>query len=207
MMQAFPFAACVPFGRERTGVLFRAAGHEVAPEALLVQIENVLGLSACSVLRFADKRRGQRCSMRVVPAGDGTRLDGFMRAGDISAEAWVKPLLHDELPAKACGRRLLVPGAKAPVAAAARGKQVCSCFDVSDGQIKAVLGDCTSTPDARLLQLQDRSKCGSNCGSCVSKLRRLVRASQQAARFAPAPRAGAEQASVAARGRGPENCG
>jgi len=181
MMQAFPFAACVPFGRERAGVLFRAAGHEAAPDALLVKIEGVLGLSAHGVLHYTDKRRGQRRSMRVVPAADGTRLDGFMLAGDISAEAWVKPLLQDELPAQAYGRLLLVPGAKAPVAVAARGKQVCSCFDVSEGQITAALGDCAGTPEARLLQLQDRLKCGSNCGSCVPELKRFVRVSQQAA--------------------------
>ena len=181
MMQAFPFAACVPFGRERAGVLFRAAGHEAAPDALLAQIEGVLGLGVHGVLHYTDKRRGQRRSMRVVPAGEGTRLDGFMLAGDISAEAWVKPLLQDELPAQAYGRLLLIPGAKAPVALAARGKQVCSCFDVSEGQIKAALGTCTGTPDTRLLQLQDRLKCGSNCGSCVPELKRLVRLGQRAA--------------------------
>ena len=180
MMQAFPFAACVPFGRDRAGVLFRAAGHEAAPDALLAHIEGALGLGAHGVLHYTDKRHGQRRSMRVVPAGDGTRLDGFMLAGDISAEAWVKPLLQDELPAQAYGRLLLVPGAKAPVAVPARGKQVCSCFDVSESQIKAALGGCTGTPDTRLLQLQDRLKCGSNCGSCVPELKRLVRVSQQA---------------------------
>ena len=86
-----------------------------------------------------------------------------------------------QAPAQAYGRLLLVPGARAPVAVEARGKQVCSCFDVSESQIKAALGDCTGTPDARLLQLQDRLKCGSNCGSCVPELKRLVRVSQQAA--------------------------
>lgn len=130
---------------------------------------------------FIPNERGQRRSMRVVPAGDGTRLDGFMLAGDISAEAWVKPFLQDELLAQAYGRLLLVPDARAPVAVAARGKQVCSCFDGSESQLKAALDDCTGPPDARLLHLQDRLKCGSNCGSCVPELKRLVRVSQQVA--------------------------
>jgi assimilatory nitrate reductase catalytic subunit len=181
LMQAFPFATCVPFGRERAGVLFRAAGHEAAPEALLASIEGTLGLSQHGVLHYTDKRRGQRRSMRVVPAGTNTQLEGFMLAGDISAEAWVKPLLQDELPAQAYGRLLLNPGSKAPVAVVARGKQVCSCFDVSEAQVKGVLVACSGTPDAQLLQLQDRLQCGTNCGSCVPELKRLVRLGQRAA--------------------------
>ena len=181
LMPAFQFAACVPFGRERAGVLFRAAAHEAAPEAVLAKIEASLGLSALGVLHYSDKRRGQRRSMRVVKTGSETRLEGFMLAGDISAEAWIRPLLQDELPAQAYGRLLLVPGAKAPVAVAARGKQVCSCFDVSEGQINTALLGCTGTPDAQLLQLQDRLQCGTNCGSCVPELKRLVRLGQRVA--------------------------
>ena len=181
LMPAFQFAACVPFGRERAGVLFRAAAHEAAPEELLAKIEAILGLSASGVLHYADKRRGQRRSMRVVKAGIETHLEGFLLAGDISAEAWIKPLLQDELPAQAYGRLLLVPGAKAPVAVAARGKQVCSCFDVSEGQIHTALLACTGSPDAQLLQLQARLQCGTNCGSCVPELKRLVRLGQRVA--------------------------
>ena len=181
LMPAFQFAACVPFGRERAGVLFRAAAHEAAPEALLAKIEAILGLTASGVLHYADKRRGQRRSMRVHKVGSEARLEGFLLAGDISAEAWIKPLLQDELPAQTYGRLLLVPGARAPVAVAARGKQVCSCFDVSEGQIHTALLACTGTPDAQLLQLQDRLQCGTNCGSCVPELKRLVRLRQRVA--------------------------
>ena len=181
LMQAFPFAAVVPFGRERSGVLFRAAAYEPADDALLERIEAMLGLSAKGVLHYADKRRGQRRSMHVVPVADGTRLDGFMLAGDISAEAWVKPLLQDELPAQAYGRLLLIPGAKAPLAVVARGKQVCSCFDVSETQITDCLDTLVGNADDRLVRLQDTLKCGTNCGSCVPELKRLVRLTQQAA--------------------------
>jgi assimilatory nitrate reductase catalytic subunit len=181
LMQAFPFATVVPFGRERSGVLLRAAAYEPADDAMLERIEAMLGLGAKGVLHYADKRRGQRRSMHVVSAADGTRLDGFMLAGDISAEAWVKPLLQDELPAQAYGRLLLIPGAKAPVAVVARGKQVCSCFDVSETQITGCLDTLAGTADDRLARLQDTLKCGTNCGSCVPELKRLVRLTQQAA--------------------------
>jgi assimilatory nitrate reductase catalytic subunit len=174
LMQAFAFAACVPFGRERSGVLFRAAAHEAADDALLQRIEDVLGLATQGVLHYADRKRGQRRSMRLVPKGSDTRLEGFLLAGDISAEAWVKPLLQDELPAQAYGRLLLTPGAKAPVAVAARGKQVCSCFDVSERQIEAALPAMPGDAETRLLQLQAQLKCGTNCGSCLPELKRMI---------------------------------
>ena len=182
LMQRFGFATCVPFGRERSGVLLRAAAFEAADDALLQRIERVLGLDAQGVLHYADKRRGQRRSMRVLRSGEDMRLDGFLLAGDISAESWVKPLLQDELPAQAYGRLLLIPGAKAPVAVTTRGKQVCSCFDVSERQITSTLTGMTGTPDAALAQLQDRLKCGTNCGSCVPELRRIIHAGRVAAR-------------------------
>ena len=135
--------------------LFRAAAYEAADEALIARIEGALGLDTRGVLHYADKRRGQRRSMRLASVNGDTRLEGFLLAGDISAQAWVKPLLQDELPAQAYGRLLLVPGAKAPVAVAARGKQVCSCFDVSATQIDAVLQTATGSADTQLAQLQE----------------------------------------------------
>jgi assimilatory nitrate reductase catalytic subunit len=181
LMQAFAFATCVPFGRERSGVLFRAAAQEAVDESLLQRIEGVLGLATRGVLRYADKRRGQQRSMRVEPVGSEARLVAFMLAGDISAEAWVRPLLQDELPAQAYGRLLLTPGAKAPVAVASRGRQVCSCFDVSERQIEAVRDEAAGTPEAQLARLQDRLKCGTNCGSCLPELKRIVQQQRAAA--------------------------
>ncbi|MCU0927235.1 MAG: nitrate reductase, partial [Hydrogenophaga sp.] len=121
-MPLFDFASCVPFGRERTGVLFRAAAPEAPPPEVLARIEALLGLNATDVLRYEDKRRQQRRTARLVRghggAPDDITLDAFLLAGDASAEGWIKTLLQDELPAGAYGRLLLMPGAVAPVALA-----------------------------------------------------------------------------------------
>jgi assimilatory nitrate reductase catalytic subunit len=180
-MHGFPFAACVPFGRERAGVLFRAAAYEGASAETITRIEGILGLAGSEVLHYADKRRGQRRAMRLRRAGADTYLDAFLLAGDISAEAWIRTLLQEELPAQTYGRLLLVPGAKAPVAVAARGRQVCSCFNVGESDIAATLASSAGTADAQLQHLQDKLKCGTNCGSCVPELKRIVRLRLQAA--------------------------
>jgi len=174
LMGAFSFASCVPFGRERTGVLFRAAAYDAPPDDVLQKIEGILGLGGKDVLHYVDKRRGQRRTMRLADVNGQTQLEGFILGGDISAEAWVKPLLQDQLPAKAYGRMLLVPGAKAPVAVQARGRQVCTCFNVTEPDILGTLATCEGSAEQRFAQLQGALKCGTNCGSCIPELKRMV---------------------------------
>ncbi|ELB2886981.1 molybdopterin-dependent oxidoreductase [Vibrio parahaemolyticus] len=50
-------------------------------------------------------------------------------------------------------------------------KLVCSCFRVTDKQIHDAMEkqDCTS-----VTQLQNKLKCGTNCGSCVSQIKQMV---------------------------------
>jgi assimilatory nitrate reductase catalytic subunit len=52
---------------------------------------------------------------------------------------------------------------------AAFEKSVCSCFKVGETQIRAAIA-----AGASLAALQTNLKCGTNCGSCMPELRRLV---------------------------------
>ncbi|NML46458.1 molybdopterin-dependent oxidoreductase [Ramlibacter sp. G-1-2-2] len=186
MMALFPFAACVPFSNnppldqaansERNGVLFRAAAYEAPPDEIVQQLEQLLGLAGTvDTLRYADRRKGQRRTVRVRREGADTRIEALLLAGDTSAEAWIKSLLLQELPAQAYGRLLLAPGAKAPVAVQKKGKQVCSCFGVEAPAIEQHLEGCGGSPDERLASLQKALRCGTNCGSCVPELKRMIR--------------------------------
>jgi assimilatory nitrate reductase catalytic subunit len=44
-----------------------------------------------------------------------------------------------------------------------------------------VLERCPGPADAQLAQVQDELKCGTNCGSCVPEIRRIVQLKQSAA--------------------------
>jgi assimilatory nitrate reductase catalytic subunit len=72
---------------------------------------------------------------------------------------------------------LLVPSATPPVAVQSRGKQICTCFNVTGSAIATQLGQCTGTEDQRLVQLQAALQCGTNCGSCLPEVKNLVRLS------------------------------
>lgn len=198
MMASFAFSSCVPFsnevplgeaGRQRTGVLFRAAGFEAPPEGLLQKIEAILGLGGADALRYVDRKKGQHRTALLVRKGENAELAGFVLAGDVSAQAWIKTLLQDELPAQSYGRLLLLPGAKAPLALQSRGKPVCTCFSVTDTEIGTCLADITTaasgagylaSDDERLAALQDKLKCGTNCGSCVPEIKRIIRTATEA---------------------------
>ena len=202
LMARFPFTSCVPFSnhmpldeqhKERTGVLFRAAAHEVPPDETLIELERALGLNTADVLRYADRKKGQRRTVKLQRHGDNAELTGFVLAGDTSAGAWIKTLLEGELPAQAYGRLLLLPGATAPVAVKARGKLVCTCFNVADTAINEHLAELVAgnvgtgrgagflaSDEDRLASLQGALKCGTNCGSCVPELKRRVRSARTA---------------------------
>lgn len=78
------------------------------------------------------------------------------------------------------GRLLLRPGAQASPAHS-RGRQVCSCFDVTEPEIEAALADGAGAEAERLARVQAATRCGTNCGSCLPELKRLLRRSALAA--------------------------
>ena len=187
LMRAFPFASCVPFGAGgaldegaagELGVLFRAAAPEPPNVALVAKLEQALDLTSTDTLQYADPQRGQHRAVRMRRDGEVARLQGFLLAGDTRAEHWIKTLLQDRLPAQAYGRQLLSPAATPPAGVAARGKIVCSCFGVAEMAIKQQLAASPpELPEAdHLSALQAALSCGTNCGSCLPELKRLVRA-------------------------------
>jgi len=181
LMAQFDFATCVPFSSaaanaqdERSGLLFRAARHAAPEPGLLEQIEQLLQIQGPEVLRYSDARRGQRRAARLIESEAQTTLVGFMLAGDTSAQSWITTLLKESLPAHTYGRALLIPGATPPVPVVSRGQQVCACFNVTDLAIAEHLAHCSVKPAQRLTSLQASLKCGTNCGSCLPQLKRLV---------------------------------
>ena len=183
LLAAFDFALCVPFGRERSGVLFRAAAAQAPGVDVVSKVAGLFELEGSQALHYVDSRRGQRRSLRLQPDGSDTRLQAFLLAGDTRAEAWITPLLQQQLPAQAYGRALLSPGAAAPGSAPmpVRERQVCSCFDVSQSRIVVALNGAAGSPNERLARVQSQLRCGTQCGSCLPELKRLAALQTEAA--------------------------
>ncbi len=186
LMPSFSFTSCVPFsqasalgeGSARSGVLFRAADDQAPASGVLEQIAACLGLNRPGVVHYQDARRGQsRTALLSPPEGPEAQrhLTAFMLAGDTQSAEWLKAVLYNQNPAQGFGRQLLQPSKTPPVPLAAAHKQVCSCWNVSEDAIVSSLRALRGESESKLLQLQAELKCGTQCGSCVPELRRLVR--------------------------------
>ncbi len=180
MMRKFAYASCTLFGRDKVGVLFRAADDYAANPALTAEIEEKFSIAGAQVLRYDDSKRGN--SRRILIA-DG-KLQAVALAGDISAEGWLKEYLESEQPVAALGRLLLMPSNKAPQNFKSRGRIVCNCFNVSETEINDSLVGTRGEVDVKLADLQQKLKCGTNCGSCVPELKKIIVGQQVPAKAA-----------------------
>ena len=173
-MHGLAYVSCVPFGRERAGLVLHAAGFERPDDAALRVVLDVFGLDRPGVLRYRDSRTRDERAIRL----QGECLDAVLLSGSAAAtaaEAWLHELLAGAGPARGLGRLLLAPGREAPRGGASnRGAQVCNCFDVHETSIAAELASLPGDAAQRLAGLQQRLRCGTQCGSCLPTLRRLV---------------------------------
>jgi assimilatory nitrate reductase catalytic subunit len=193
-MANFEFASCVPFAEEpppastglpassassastptRQGVLFRAASSE-APDMQFVQtLVDLLQMDAGSGLRYADPKRSHLRSIQLDRSKAMPQLEAFVMAGDTSAEAWLKTLLQTQQSTESYGRRLLMTGQKPPVALKDVGQTICTCVGVKDVAIADWLQANSGQAAAQLAGLQSSLKCGTQCGSCVPQLKRII---------------------------------
>jgi assimilatory nitrate reductase catalytic subunit len=174
-MRRFAYASCTLFGRDRIGVLFRAADDTAAQAELIADIEGRFGIAGANVLRYDDKRRG---NARHIVVRDG-KLVAVSLAGDLSAEHWLKAYLDGEQPVAPLGRLLLMPSSQPPQGFKPRGRIVCNCFNVAETEIGAMLERQdwvnAGTPAMALAAVQEKLKCGTNCGSCLPELKQLIR--------------------------------
>ena len=185
-MQRFEFASCVAFAdpdsqASRQGVLFRVASSEAPPLDAVFALEHLMGITPQGGLRYVDARPVHLRSLRLSPSADGqdSQLDAFILAGDTRAEVWLKQLLQTSQPVRALGRRLLMTGHEPPLPMVSAGQVVCSCVGVRDQAIQDFLARTPGSETSQLDQLQSHLKCGTQCGSCVPQLKRMIRLTPQ----------------------------
>ena len=182
----FAFATCVPFSNQvplsataqtRTGVLLRAAANAPPAEAVLQQVQQLLGLEKTQIIRYEDRMQQQSRTLHLRPNEQGAlRLEGLLLTGDTTAGAWLGALLTQELAPPQPTHLLLTQGAAPPAGAQPHSPQVCSCMNVNAERILHTLAQCAGSESERLRQLQERLGCGTQCGSCIPELKRHLRA-------------------------------
>jgi assimilatory nitrate reductase catalytic subunit len=164
----FDHATLTLAGRESTVVVLRVWGGVdtvlPAPE-VLAELAAAMGLDSPQMLAFNDARRG--IAKRALIEDD--RLVGALLCKETRATDWLLDLIARGGSTAELRKWLFAPLAAPPAAGPARGRIVCNCFDVSESEIRADLA-----AGLDLAALQAKSKCGTNCGSCLPELRRMA---------------------------------
>ena len=68
------------------------------------------------------------------------------------------------------------------MALVSRGRQVCNCLDVGQTEIETTLVSLEGDEESLLAGIQSRLACGTQCGSCLQGVLRLVKARTASAR-------------------------
>jgi assimilatory nitrate reductase catalytic subunit len=174
LMPSFPFATCVLVGREREGVLLRGAANTAVEPAVIAQVDAAFGLDDFRALSYEDVRRGVGRRVRVQ---DGC-VQAVRLTGDLGAEPWLRELFDNQEAVANLGALLLAPTSnRDPLV---RNRTVCSCWSVRERDITDFLAKAPAGSDT-LPRLQEALKCGTECGSCVPELQRLVASAKAAA--------------------------
>ena len=193
-MVNFEFASCVPFAEDtstssssnqrqrqaaaqntaRQGIMFRAANSEAPDMAMIQSIEALLHLDSSAGLRYADPKRSHLRSIKLNRSKAHPELEAFVIAGDTSAEAWLKTLLQTQQSTESYGRRLLMTGHQPPVALKDVGQTICTCVGVKDVAIQDWLLAQPSKEEWQLDAMKAQLKCGTQCGSCIPQLKRMI---------------------------------
>ncbi len=182
------YASWVLFGREpdaqgRIGLRLDAAAATAPDDAVLDALRRAFGFDGRAVLDYCDARSGMRRSLRVQRAAAGApeTLAATWLAGDAAALAEAEPawraLLQADTVLPVPALRLLAPGGWNAATVPPASPQLCNCLNISEAQAVAAMAGLdrqANAAAARVAEAQRSLRCGTQCGSCLPRLRRLA---------------------------------
>ncbi|MEH6800158.1 MAG: molybdopterin-dependent oxidoreductase [Halopseudomonas sabulinigri] len=153
-------------GRERPALLIRAASAQAPDAALLEQIDALIGLDSGPVLSYDDP---QRAIGKRVKIEDG-RITAIRLTGETAARNWLRSVWQSGEADADLRRWFLAPISTPPGGSSNQvDRTLCNCMNVSQNQICAGI-----ERGLNLDGLKQELGCGTQCGSCVPEIKRLL---------------------------------
>jgi nitrite reductase (NADH) large subunit len=125
---------------------------------------------------YADPARG--VYQKVVTTDDAKTLLGGIFVGDATPYTSLRPLLGRELPAEPGAYLTAAGGGEAPETELPDDAILCSCNNVAAGSIRDAINGCGAcegnAPVQELGELKGCTRAGTQCGSCVPMLKKLL---------------------------------
>ena len=166
LCEGFDYLGMGLIGRDRPALLLRAASIQAPDAELLAQIDALAGLDSGPVLSYEDPAMAVSKRVRL----DQQRITAVRLSGETAARNWLRSLWLSGEPASELSRWLLAPISTPPGAASAcADKTLCNCIDVSQSRICAGIERGLNLDD-----LKQELGCGTQCGSCVPEIKRLI---------------------------------
>ena len=173
LLSRFDYASCGLYGRQNPVLVLRIANATPLSAELMAEVDALLDMQDEScIMRYDDPKRG--VAKRVL-VEDG-RVTGVRLTGEIAARDWLKEMMAEGVEIAPLRSWVLAPLSVPPSGSSSRGRIVCNCLNVSETQILAAV-----TRDTDLAALQASLKCGTECGSCVPELKRMIMMGKQEA--------------------------
>ena len=163
LLSAFDHATLGLAGRDHMLVVLRGYHVVAVPDAVLDRIDALFGIAGDKAMRYVDARK--RVEKKACLT-DGV-VTSVCLAGETAAQEWLKNMMIEGASAEAVRPWILAPVASAPRGSLARGRIVCACHDVSESDIR-------NEAHTGLVAVQAKLKCGTQCGSCLPAVKRLV---------------------------------
>ncbi|KTB58204.1 MULTISPECIES: nitrate reductase [Pseudomonas] len=165
LCEGFAYVSLSLVGRERPALLVRAAHTEAPDLQLLTRIDELLGLNDGPVMAYDDPRRSIGKRVKIEKG----RITALRLAGETLARHWLQSLWLEGRADDQLRRWLLAPLSAPPGGTAASSKIVCNCKNVSESAVCAGIGR-----GLDLAGLKQELGCGTQCGSCVPEIKRLL---------------------------------
>ncbi len=173
LCEEFSYASLSLTGRERPALLIRAASASAPDARLLRDIDQCLGVDEGPVLAYEDVRRSIGKRVRI----EHGRITAIRLAGETLAQQWLHNLWLEGRADEPLRRWMLAPLSAPPGDGAAIGtgnKTLCNCRNVSHNAVCAGI-----SRGLDLLGLKQELGCGTQCGSCVPEIKRMLAATAQ----------------------------
>ncbi len=159
-------------GASDEGVLLRIASSTALPLTVIEAAEALIGINSSTLLRYQDPLQSTHRRVAIVQQ----QLTYLAIQGDARAESWLRPLLQERADIQAFRASLLMP-TPPQFAPKPTDSVVCQCHNVKLSQITSAIAlhsKETDNPQTVLQQLKLNLLCGTECGSCVPQLSRLI---------------------------------
>jgi assimilatory nitrate reductase catalytic subunit len=167
MLKYFDYASCGLYGRGDGMVILRASHNATPDDSIIQQLDEMLGMTeGMPMLNYNDAKRG--ISKRILV--ENKQVTGVRLIGEILAAEWLREVMTQGEFTEQLRRWALAPLSAPPTGNGSRGKIICNCVDVAENTIIDNIAR-----GADLITLKNKLKCGTECGSCVPELNRLIK--------------------------------